>query len=589
MLTGRKGLLLISLVLGLSTGLAAISALPGDYWTLRAAFAVTSLICCVLLLLEVASADKKLSKLDTLIRTIQGSQPPVSTLPSNSAFANQTANQTDRLDCLHASLSSVSEMFKATRERELAMIEKAVDVICVIDTDCKFLSVSPASKTAWGYSEAQLVGASLTDFLLTDCVPSTRDAAIGAEASIDKIVFENRFRKSSGEVIDLLWSGHWSASSRGLFCVAHDITERKVAEELLRQSEERIRDVLQQLPAGVLAVTRKGNIDFANDTAVKMLGLAEGAIAGKVLTDFVNDICNPLTEWLQQMSAPGHASLETFIVTASNGLVPVDLGVRKIVMNKTEKFLITFTDATQRQEIERLKRDFVAMIGHDIRTPLCSLRMVFEMLGGDHLGALSDRGHSLVDDSAKAIERLIGLTTDLLDLEQMSSGKFLMSPSMMSSAALVEDAANAVRAYCQSRRLQVELPDTDCEFVADHRRLVQVLTNLLSNAAKYSPDQGKIQLTVIETADHLRFAVRDEGPGVPESKQQLIFQRYSQGDLPTTGGDRNGAGLGLAIAKLIVEQHKGRIGVISQGAGSEFWFEVPRKSSMSNHASGETS
>lgn len=578
MLTGRKVLLLIWIVLSLSAALAAISTLPGDFWQLRLAFAVTSLSCCLLLLAEFVNAGKKLSRLDALIRSIQRNQPPVTLLP--------TAKEADRLEGLHANLTSVSEMFKATRERELAMIEKAVDVICVIDIDCRFLSVSPASRTAWGYTEAELVGANLTDFLQTEGVPSTRDAAIGAEASIDKIVFENRFRKSSGEIIDLLWSGHWSASSRGLFCVAHDITERKLAEEMLRQSEERIRDVLEQLPAGVLAVTRKGKIEFANGTAIKLLGIGREVIAERVLTDFVQDIRNPLTEWLQQMSAPENALLETFVLTVPNCLVPVDLNVRKIVMNRTEKFLITFTDATQRQEIEKLKRDFVAMIGHDIRTPLCSLRMVFEMLDGNLLGELSVRGHSLVDDSAKAIERLIGLTTDLLDLEQMSSGKFLMTFSKMSSAALINEAVSGVKAYCQSRRLQVERPDTDCEFVADHRRLVQVLTNFLSNASKYSPDQGKIRLTMIEADDYLRFSVCDQGPGIPESKQQLIFQRYHQGDLPTTGGDRNGAGLGLAIAKLIVEQHKGRIGVISQGAGSEFWFEIPRNPI---HSSGETS
>lgn len=465
------------------------------------------------------------------------------------------------------------------------MIEKAVDVICVIDTDCKFLSVSPACNSAWGYSESQLVGANLTDFLQNDSVPSTREAAIGAEASIDKIVFENRFRKSSGEVIDLLWSGHWSASSRGLFCVAHDITERKLAEEMLKQSEERVRDVLEQLPAGVLAVTKTGKIDFANGPAARLLGTGESAIAGRVLTDFVQGIRNPLTEWLQQTSQERDTVLETFILTSSNSTIPVDLNVRNIVMNRTEKFLITFTDATQRQEIERLKRDFVAMIGHDIRTPLGSLKMVFEMLHGNHLGELTGQGQTIVNESSKAVERLIGLTTDLLDLEQMSNGKFLMTFSNTSSGALVADVVSSVQAYCQSRKLTVVLPNADYEFVGDHRRLVQVLTNLLSNAAKYSPVGGIISIKILAEGDHLRFAVSDRGPGVPKSKQQFIFQRYHQGDLPSNG-DRSGAGLGLAIAKLIIEQHKGSIGVISEGPGSEFWFEIPRSP---DHSPGGTS
>ena len=207
------------------------------------------------------------------------------------SISDSTSNleSTDAVQSLRLSFAKMSSELAEVKSREKAIIEKAVDVICITDLESKFSSVSRAAENAWGYKPKELEGQPLSDFIVGEDAKSKINSIVGCANSIDRIFFECKLKKKSGELIDVLWSAHWSASDQGLFCIVHDITERKLAETLVRQSEERLRKTLETLPAGVIISDQNNKIEFVNNEAVRMLRWQTKSLEGQNTSDWICD------------------------------------------------------------------------------------------------------------------------------------------------------------------------------------------------------------------------------------------------------------------------------------------------------------
>lgn len=500
-----------------------------------------------------------------------------------SSQSTQAPASGDQLSVLRESIEVAAEQFKETRLREKALLQHAVDVICVIDLKCKILSVNPASYSVWGYRPEELVGRQVTDFLVSDDVKNTMKALVGAEKSIDKIFFENRFRKKSGEIVDLLWSAHLSASDRGLFCIAHDITDRKRAEQLLRESEERVRGILESLPAGVSVVNQDGKIEFMNKTASELSGYAK------------EDLQNLEAELVFSFfkTAPGAAAATTpgfdcQITRKSGERFPAEASIRAISWGKATAVLVIFLDATMKHELERAKREFVAMVSHDLRTPLTTINLIFAYQLDGLGGELNADGKEFAMRGQQSCERLIKLVQDLLDLEKMRAGKFSMTVVDTPFKEVVSAAVEAVEPYAGSQgiSLKVDCPEINC--YCDGGRIIQVLTNLIGNAIKFSLEDSDINVTVQDNGPVLTCSVSNHGRTIPKDKLTSIFEKFEQADAKGSI-ERKGTGLGLAISKTIVEQHGGKIWAESSDAdGTSFSFTLPKSANKTEAASEKT-
>jgi len=227
------------------------------------------------------------------------------------------------------------------------------------------------------------------------------------------------------------------------------------------------------------------------------------------------------------------------------------------------------------REIERLKREFVSMVSHDLRTPLTSVQGTLALFSRGVYGEVPHQGRLRLASAEQSTRRLIKLVNDLLEIEKLETGNLLMHKEEVSAADMIERAVESVRGFAEQHNVSLQATSCDQKFDADGDRIVQVLVNLLSNAVKFSPAGSMVTLKASANDRDLEFRASDQGRGIPASEREAIFERFRQVEL-ADGREKGGTGLGLAICKAIVVQHGGQIGVDSEeGKGSTFWFTIP--------------
>lgn len=235
-------------------------------------------------------------------------------------------------------------------------------------------------------------------------------------------------------------------------------------------------------------------------------------------------------------------------------------------------------DITEMKRIEKMKQDFVAMISHDLRTPLTSVQIFLEMISEGFF----ENDHAKQRDKAKRSEtdvaRLIELINNLLDVEKLEAGNMEILPSDTLTSMISERSINSVQALAEKKKIKIVDESQKIDLYADEDMLVQVIVNFLSNAIKFSPEGSTIRVAAFSKDRQVEFQVIDEGRGIGPDHIHKVFDRFSQVEADDQR-KKGGSGLGLAVCKSIVEAHKGEIGVLSEeGKGSTFWFRVPEES-----------
>lgn len=240
-------------------------------------------------------------------------------------------------------------------------------------------------------------------------------------------------------------------------------------------------------------------------------------------------------------------------------------------------FVAQIQDINERKTMERAKAEFLTMVSHELRTPVTALRGALGILAAGAAGELPPKAQALTSLADRNADRLHRLVNDILDIEKIESGAFAYRRSDVDLNQLVTQAANELKPYADQYHVQIEVrSELARAFLhADADRLMQVLANLISNAVKYSPTGGKIEVAVTRNGDRLRVGVSDHGEGVPEQFRPHIFEKFAQANWTATN-PKGGSGLGLSISRAIIEHHGGVLAFQTKlGAGSTFYFELP--------------
>jgi PAS domain S-box-containing protein len=361
---------------------------------------------------------------------------------------------------------------------------------------------------------------------------------------------------------------------------ALDHTFRDMA-SALEESRRKERAVVDNAEDVICSLDRSGTFIAVNPAVEKLWGYHPDELIGESLDFIIHK--DDLQETLSAIndlvaSASGTGVFENRIICADSRGVDFAWSAH---WSRQEKTLFCVArDITERKQVDRMKRDFVAMVSHDLRTPLTSIQMVLSLLEAEAYGQISDSGHENLEAAEGNVNRLIALVNGLLDLEKMESGKLILQRESHRVSEVIAPSLQAVKGFAEQQgvKLSASRSDADFDIFVDRDRLVQVVINLISNAIKFSPKGGLVTLSVERHGGEknwVKFAVTDQGRGVPDHLREVIFDRFKQVEADDAKV-KGGSGLGLAICKAIVERHGGIIGVDSQeGRGSTFWFKIP--------------
>ncbi len=474
---------------------------------------------------------------------------------------------------LQTAIKTLNDTVWSLNNHERAMVDNAVDMVCRIDVSGRFQTASPSCLKLVGYREEELIGTRLIDYVQGEDSTIVTDTLHGASQSADLRIFENWFKTKCGKLICLRWSAHWSVSENLLFCIAHDITDSKAAAKLLEEKAEEMRLLFESLPAGVIVLDEKLKVDITNSTIKFILDYTDdlNTLSGKSFKFIFPEL--DLEALLAKLNESGETlMLEENACTRSGELVPVQLSCSRLLTQK--KWLLVVSDMRSKVAIESMKREFIAMVGHDLRTPLSSIRTFFEVLQLIQIPALSA---GQVVRMTGEVDRLIRLINDLLDMEKMRSGKFEIHTATVRISEIVDASINAIGPIAAARKISIQQEFSDSLCIADGARTIQILVNLLSNALKFSPKHSRIVIGIRESNDtHLVVYVEDQGRGVPEEQRRNIFEKFTQ-VCSTDATEKGGSGLGLHICKTLVTAQGGEIWMEPKSEeGSIFCFSLLR-------------
>jgi len=524
---------------------------------------------------------------------------------------------------------------RESESRYRQLVENSLGMVSTHDLDGRLLSVNAHGAHSLGYTREQVVGHRMDEYVCEQFRPNfdlyLSHIRIHHEAQglahlqhvngeVHVVAFRNRLIEAPAREPYVLGFGI-------------DITEQVRAEEKLRALMRQSNSVLESVGDGIYGTDLEGNVTVINAAALQMLGYKAEEVLGRNMHALVHHTradgsLYPASESPVQNTIHCLDTVRIFnevfwrkdgtsfpveyvacpqIVMEYEPKQPVEPQIQAEIpfdsigdpdgeatpefaeeaapavpdarpVGKAVGVVVAFTDTTERRALDRMKDEFISTVSHELRTPLTSLRAALGLIAGGTLDARPKKFQQMLEIASENTDRLVRLVNDILEMERIGSGKSELHSTLCSTDDLFRCAIGLQQADADKARIRLVCTAHGVNVWADPDRILQTLTNLISNAIKFSPPDTEIRLSArrIDTTEAV-IQVRDQGRGIPRDKLDTIFERFHQVDA-SDSRTMGGTGLGLAICRSILTQHGGRIWATSPlGKGSIFHFTLPTR------------
>jgi two-component system sensor histidine kinase VicK len=520
----------------------------------------------------------------------------------------------------------------AIRESEARyrqIVEGSLGMVATHSLDGTVLSINAYGAHGIGRGIADVIGHPLTRFLY----PGQHDSL---ESYLHQLMTNGEaqglfhLQHSSGEERVIAYRNRL-VQPRGaepyVLVFGVDITEQVRAEEQLRALIRQSNSVLESVGDGIFGIDLEGRCTVVNPAAAQMLGYRPEELLGRNMHAAVHHSRADGSPYAASESPIAMALRRRTTIRVSNEVFwrkdgtsfPVEYVARPQVESPAEAMtpdapivlprevsapavlrgsgpgpvaqaeadpehavgvVVAFTDISERNALDRMKDEFISTVSHELRTPLTSLRAALGLVAAGALSAKPEKMRQMMEIAIGNTDRLVRLVNDILDLERIGSGKAELHRTLCSMDELMRRTIALLSTAAQKANVRFVVEANGVQVYADPDRILQTLTNLVSNAIKFSPQSetliSEIHLTAHHVApDEALIEIEDQGRGIPQDKLQEIFERFKQVDASDSRA-MGGTGLGLAICRSIIQQHGGSIWATSTlGQGSTFHFTLP--------------
>ncbi|SNS90243.1 PAS domain S-box-containing protein [Granulicella rosea] len=498
---------------------------------------------------------------------------------------------------------------RESEARYRQLVEGSLGMVGTHDLNGKMISINTTGAQSLGFTVEEIVGRNLADLMprerKRDVQPYLEEVVANGESQglhyfcnkngeVRVMAFSNKLIEAPGKLPYILSFGV-------------DITEQVRAEEKLRTLIRQSNSILESVGDGIYGIDLEGRVTVVNPAASQMLGYKAGELLGRRMHELIHHTRPDGTPYPAGDSPIANSIRKLDTVRVSDEVFwrkdgtsfPVEYVARPQIdivregagadgsgerTTKCVGVVVAFTDTTERRALDRMKDEFISTVSHELRTPLTSLRAALGLVSGGALATRPEKMQQMLEIAIGNTDRLARLVNDILDIERISSGKAELHYTMCSADDLLRRAASTQQSAADKLHLHFALGPghmSGIQVWADPDRIAQTLSNLISNAIKFSPVGGEIALSVKALDENeAQFDVHDQGQGIPAGQLENIFNRFQQVDA-SDSRIRGGTGLGLAICRSIVTQHRGHIWATSPpGDGATFHFTLPTKASQ---------
>lgn len=351
------------------------------------------------------------------------------------------------------------------------------------------------------------------------------------------------------------------------------LQQRILAEKKQNASEAYKTAILNAVSDAIITIDTQGVIQSYNSQTIQMFGYNNAGLNHMNINKLIADIDDKTIFTIRELA-------KECIGKRNNGTTfPTEISTSKMAYSDADEqiYVIVIRDITERKKVDVMKNEFVSVISHELRTPLTSIRGSLGLLLGGTVGTFSDKAAKLLDIAKNNCERLLLLINDILDIEKIESGKMHFNYNNINVRKLVDEAIAINKMSEQKFGITIKVNESidDISIKVDHERMLQVLSHLISNAAKFSHSGGQVTLDITKKNGIARISVTDNGPGIPIEFRSHIFNKFSQADSSDTR-NKSGTGLGLSISKAIIEQFGGHFNYSSiENKQTTFYIELP--------------
>lgn len=492
-------------------------------------------------------------------------------------------------------------------------LELSIDMFCTAGFDGFFKTLNPSFENTLGFTTAELLAKPYLEFIH----PEDREATVAEATRLQNrevtIAFENRYLCKDGSYKWMMWNAVAVPGQELIYAIARDITERKRAEEVLRQakellqeSEERHRKLFDNNPHPTWVYDRE-TLRFldVNGAAIRKYQYSRDEFLAITLRDIrpAEDIPRMLaavssaTDGIERLGTWRHKKKDGTLIDVeitsyalqfgsrpAEVVVAADVTQRKRDEEEKRKFVEKLAASNQEldlrnREVERathLKSKFLASMSHELRTPLNAIVGFSDLLAEQTARQLNDKQKRFVNHIKQGSAHLLQLINDILDLSKIEAGLIELRCEGFQVNEALPEVLSTIRPLAMAKHITVQHKlETDLPVYADRVRFKQILYNLLSNAVKFTPNDGRIEIDCYQQGDAICISVADNGIGIRAEDQKLVFEEFRQVE-GSNANTQQGTGLGLAITKRLVEQQGGKISLESElGKGSRFTVALP--------------